>query len=78
MQTDRNAPPCRCPSLTDLKQHAKVFNANQFVEQIGRLGSSVEADPSLAIGTAKELIETCCKTILAELGKPVDAPAACP
>ena len=33
--------------------------------------SSIEADPSLAIGTAKELIETCCKTILAERGKPV-------
>ena len=33
--------------------------------------SAVESDPSLAIGTAKELIETCCKTILAERGKPV-------
>ena len=29
----------------------------------------LEDDPSLAIGTAKELIETCCKTILAERGK---------
>jgi hypothetical protein len=36
------------------------------------LESSIETDPSLAIGTAKELIETCCKTILAERGKPVD------
>jgi hypothetical protein len=35
------------------------------------LEASVETDPSLAIGTAKELIETCCKTILAERGKPV-------
>jgi hypothetical protein len=32
---------------------------------------SVEADPSLAIGTAKELIETCCKTILAERGQEI-------
>jgi Abortive infection C-terminus len=60
------------PSLTDLKQHAKVFNANHLAEQIRRLESSIETDPSLAIGTAKELIETCCKTILAERGKPVD------
>ena len=30
---------------------------------------SVKSDPALAIGTAKELIETCCKTILTERGK---------
>ena len=29
--------------------------------------SSVESDPALAIGTAKELVETCCKTILSDL-----------
>jgi hypothetical protein len=46
--------------------------ANHLAEQIRRLESSIETDPSLAIGTAKELIETCCKTILAERGKPVD------
>ena len=59
------------PSLNPLKEHAKVLNANHLAEQIRRLEASVEADPSLAIGTAKELIETCCKTILAERGKPV-------
>jgi hypothetical protein len=59
------------PSLSPLKEHAKVFNANHLAEQIRRLEASVETDPSLAIGTAKELIETCCKTILAERGKPV-------
>jgi hypothetical protein len=59
------------PSLTPLKEHAKVLNANHLAEQIRRLEASVESDPSLAIGTAKELIETCCKTILAERGKPV-------
>lgn len=32
---------------------------------------SVETDPALAIGTAKELIETVCKTILEEREKPV-------
>jgi hypothetical protein len=47
------------------------LNANHLAEQIRRLEASVESDPSLAIGTAKELIETCCKTILAERGKPV-------
>lgn len=59
------------PSLGPLKAHAQVLNANHLAEQIRRLEASVENDPSLAIGTAKELIETCCKTILAERGKPV-------
>jgi len=59
------------PSLDPLKQHAEMLDANHLKEQIRRMEASVEADPSLAIGTAKELIETCCKTILAERGKPV-------
>lgn len=61
------------PSLNPLKEHAKVLNANHLAEQIRRMESSIEKDPSLAIGTAKELIETCCKTILAERGKPVSS-----
>jgi 23S rRNA pseudoU1915 N3-methylase RlmH len=59
------------PSLTPLKEQAKVLNAKHLAEQIRRMESSIKADPSLAIGTAKELIETCCKTILAERGKSV-------
>ena len=59
------------PSLSDLKAHAAKFNANYLAEQIRRLEASVENDPALAIGTAKELVETCCKTILGERGKPV-------
>lgn len=57
------------PSLADLKQQARVLDASHLAEQIRRLEDSVEKDPSLAIGTAKELIETCCKTILAARGK---------
>lgn len=57
------------PSLDELKQKAQSLNANHLAEQIRRMKDSVETDPSLAIGTAKELIETCCKTILAERGE---------
>jgi len=63
--------PAGGPSLNPLKEHAKVLNANHLADQIRRLEASIENDPSLAIGTAKELIETCCKTILAERGKPI-------
>lgn len=59
------------PSLDAIKEHAKTLNAVHLAEQIRRLEASIETDPSLAIGTAKELIETCCKTILAERGKPL-------
>ena len=59
------------PTLDPIKEQAKALNANYLAEQVRRLEASVESDPSLAIGTAKELIETCCRTILAERGKPV-------
>lgn len=59
------------PSLDDLKQKAKSLNANHLAEQIRRMEDSVETDPSLAIGTAKELIETCCKSILSERGQEI-------
>ncbi|MHA6631623.1 abortive infection family protein [Pseudonocardia sichuanensis] len=40
----------------------------QLGRQITRMSSHIESDPDLAIGTAKELIETCCFTILDALG----------
>lgn len=47
------------------------FDAKHLADQIRRMQLSVHSDPALAIGTAKELIETCCKTILAERGKSI-------
>ena len=54
------------------KCRGRVSDFHCLVEQIHRIEQSIESDPALAIGTAKELIETCCKTILAERGKPVE------
>lgn len=59
------------PFLGEIKETAVVFDAKQLADQIRRMETAVEADPSLAIGTSKELIETCCKTILAERGKSI-------
>jgi hypothetical protein len=54
-------------------------DATYVAQQITRMEASVENDPDLAIGTAKELVETCCKTILSERGveipKGADLPA---
>jgi len=57
--------------LDSLKQTATRYDAKHLAMQIKRAGDSVQEDPVLAIGTAKEIIETCCKTILAERGNPV-------
>jgi hypothetical protein len=48
------------------------FDASHMQDQINRMAASIEADPALAIGSAKELVETCCKTILSERGKPAN------
>jgi hypothetical protein len=47
------------------------MDAGYVMQQITRMEAAVENDPSLAIGTAKELVETCCKTILDEHGSEV-------
>jgi Abortive infection C-terminus len=51
-----------------MKQIAVEFSAEHMAEQIRRLESAVDSDPALAIGSAKELVETCCRTILRERG----------
>lgn len=66
-------------SIDEVKEVAASFDAKHLAEQVHRIEQAVDTDPSLAIGTAKELVETCCRTILAERGKPVtgtpDVPA---
>ena len=51
-------------SLGTLSEYASQFDAKYLQQQIKRMEDSIDSDPDLAIGTAKELIETCCKTIL--------------
>lgn len=46
-----------------------TLDANYILKQIKRMEASIETDPELAIGTAKEFVETICKTILSELGE---------
>lgn len=49
-----------------------TFNVEYLCRQINRIEASISNDPDLAIGTSKELVETCCKTILQEQGISVD------
>jgi hypothetical protein len=43
---------------------ASVLNAEYVSQQITRMETALHDDPELAIGTAKEFVETLCKTIL--------------
>lgn len=47
---------------------ADALDAAWMQKEIERLENSIERDPALAIGTAKELVESCCKSILSKCG----------
>lgn len=55
-------------SVSRARSAADALDAGWMQKEIERLENAVERDPALAIGTAKELVETCCKTILGKLG----------
>lgn len=55
--------------LRHLSITAATLDADYLAAQIDRLTEAVEHDSDLAIGQAKELVETCCKTILASSGE---------
>ena len=57
--------------LGPLKGDIKPMDSAYLEQQIHRMEGAVESDPPLAVGTAKELIETVCKTILKERGSSV-------
>lgn len=61
------------PDLGSIAEVAVQFDSPYLQSQINRMEAAVESDPALAIGTAKELIETCCKTILEDRGKSLGA-----
>jgi len=50
----------------------KAFTSDYLRSQLQQMEKSIETNPADAIGKAKELIESCCKTILEEQGITVD------
>ena len=54
--------------MSRAKSVADALNAGWMQKEIQRLEIAVERDPALAIGTAKDLVESCCKSILALRG----------
>lgn len=65
-------------ALSRARTVADALDAGWMAREIRRMESAIETDPSLAVGTAKELVESCCKSILARLSvettKSIDLP----
>jgi hypothetical protein len=55
-------------SVSRARTVADALDAGWMEKEIERLENAVERDPALGIGTAKELVETCCKSILSKQG----------
>jgi len=63
-------------SQTHLIEAAAAFahlDAPELKAQIERMRDAIENDPSLAVGTSKELVESACRTILEENSRTIDA-----
>lgn len=65
-------------ALNAAKPVASSLDSPYIWQQITRMETSIEPDPELAIGTAKEFVETVCKTILHECGETVSKGADLP
>jgi hypothetical protein len=56
------------PGIQSARETLLETDVTYVAQQITRMEAAVSQDPELAIGTAKELVETCCKSILVEAG----------
>jgi hypothetical protein len=52
------------PGVAEARKALVAADEGYVAQQITRMETAVVNDPPLAIGTAKELVETCCRTIL--------------
>ena len=58
-------------AISATKEIVEVIDTDYCYRQYSRMESAAETDPGLAIGTAKEFVETICKTILAECNQDI-------
>lgn len=58
--------------IEQLENATSLLDKTHFQEYTNRIKESIETDPSLAIGSAKELLESTLKTILTEMGVEFD------
>lgn len=63
----------KSPLTKHKKEITKILNEDYVLSQINIMEGNTDSAPHLAIGIAKELIETICKTILSERKTKIDA-----
>lgn len=59
-------------ALRQVQAVAQTIGSDYVSQQITRMESAIQHDPELAIGTAKEFLETISKTILTDSGEKVE------
>ncbi len=69
----RLVPPQVLEGVRDIQAAVAGLDAPELARQLDRLRDSIDSDPGLAIGTAKEMLETTCKTILEDLQVSIDS-----
>lgn len=52
-------------AFTQAERVADALSSSYIIQQLARMETAIEQDAELAIGTAKEFIESVCKTVLA-------------
>lgn len=65
-------PPPDMVASSNVHDSVITLNEPELIRQIARLRDSVDSDPALAVGTAKEMLETTCKAILEQRSEAVD------
>ena len=69
----RRTGPLGTPAAGIARAALSAVDAGYVQQQLERMEDNISRDPALAIGTAKEFVETCCRTILNE--RDVEVPA---
>lgn len=64
--------------IEELDDKKMGVDLSQLRMSIDRIKDSIEGDPGLAIGSSKELVESCCKAILTKLSVPFSQDADIP
>ena len=60
-------------SLQTMRASAAILSSSWMHQELERIEAAIDTDPALAIGTAKEMVETCCKHIVDALNIPLPA-----
>ena len=62
--------------VSNSNEISKALESEEMEKQIRKMREYVEIDPAEAIGKAKEYVESCCKSILVQLGKDISERSA--